>query len=143
MKMAMSISKNFNLNNIKFDLSKELNNSIDIVALDIKKGIEKGVQFEVPFKRNAPMTIKKKGFDHPLKETGLMMNETKMIKGKASQNNQIATLLPNEKRIDIALWNDRGTDDIPARPFWGISKKVENEIIKRIEGKIEQEIKRA
>jgi len=72
-----------------------------------------------------------------------MMNETKMIKGKASQNNQIATLLPNEKRIDIAFWNDRGTDDIPARPFWGISKKAENEIIKRIEGKIEQEIKRA
>lgn len=141
--MSITIKKKFNLKNIKLDLHKELNNGIDIIALDIRQGIERGSQFGELFAPNAKLTIKIKGFNHPLKHRGLMMNESKMIKGKATKNNQKATLLPNEKRIDIANWNQNGTDNIPARPFWGISEKAEDTIMKHIEGQIEIEIRRA
>ena len=55
------VSKNFNLKKIKLDLSEELNDGIDIIARDIEKGIDRGAQFNKPFKRNVDSTIKKKG----------------------------------------------------------------------------------
>ena len=119
--LEFSIEKNFNLNNIQLDFSDDLNKGIDIVALDIEKGINSGGQFGKAFKRNAEKTIKRKGFDHPLKETGLMMDSSRMIKQKATRKNQVATLLPHKDRIDIGFWNDQGTDTIPRRHFWGIS----------------------
>lgn len=141
--IELSITKNFNLKNIKFDFSKELNEGIDVVATDIEKGIQKGIQFGKPFKRNAEKTIKRKGFDHPLKDTGLMMNPNQMIKGKASINRQISTLLPNEDRIDIGYWNDRGTDRIPRRHFWGISKNAEKIIMTKMAARMDQELRKA
>lgn len=139
----MKINKNFNLKNIKLDLHNELNDGLDVIADDIQKGIQQGRQFGAPFIRNADSTIKKKGFDHPLKETGLMMNPNKMIKRKASRGRQIAKLYPNEERTDIAYWNHEGTDDIPARPFWGISKDAEKRILAKVDQEIERELRRA
>ena len=139
----MKIRRNFNLNKIKLDLSKVLNTGIKIISSDIQQGIERGSQFGRAFVPNAPSTVKKKGFNHPLKHTGLMMNAGKMIKGKATRNKQTATLSPHERRIDIAFWNDQGTDNIPARPFWGISEKAEKNILKMAEQEIETELKRA
>jgi hypothetical protein len=143
----VKVNRNFNLNNIKLDLHRELNKGLDIIALDIQKGIEKGSQFGKPFKRNAKSTIKKKGFDHPLKHTGLMMNSGKMARTKATRNNQVAVLTPHESRVDIAFYNDSGSGYAgpgpPARPFWGISSKAEKEIMRHIEGSIAREIRRA
>ena len=138
----MNIRKNFNLNKIDMDFSPQLNKGIDIIALDIQKGIEQGSQFGRAFKRNAPRTILKKGFDHPLKETGLMMDSGRMTKQKARRNEQRAILTPDNDRIDIAFWNDTGTPRIPARPFWGISEKAENEIFTRVIAHIDKEIKK-
>ena len=139
----VTVSKNFNLNNIKLDFSKELNEGMDVIALDIEKGIARGSQFGKPFKRNAPATIKKKGFDHPLKHKGLMMDSGKMIKTKARRSRQVAIVSPNEDRVDIGFWNDRGTARIPSRPFWGISQKADREIMIRVKARIHQELKRA
>ena len=139
----MKVKKNFNLNNIKLDFSKELNEGIDVIALDIQRGIEKGSQFGKTFKKNKPSTIKRKGFDHPLKNTGLMMDANRMIKTKARRSRQMATLTPNIKRIDIGYWNDSGTDTIPARPFFGISEKAEREIMVRVTARLHQELVRA
>jgi hypothetical protein len=143
----VKVNKNFNLNRIKLDLHRELNKGLDIIALDIQKGIEKGSQFGKPFKKNAKSTIKKKGFDHPLKHTGLMMNSGKMAQTKATRTHQIAVLSPNEKRVDIAFYNDSGTGYAgpgpPARPFFGISNKAEKEIMKHVEFRITREIRRA
>ena len=139
----IKVKRDFNLNNIKLDFSKQLNKGLDVIALDIQKGIEKGSQFGKPFKRNAESTIKKKGFDHPLKENGLMMDSGKMVKTKATHEHQVAVLAPNESRTDIGFWNDRGTSTIPARQFWGISEKANRHIMKSIEYEIIKELKRA
>ena len=139
----MKIVKKFDLGKIKLDLHRELNQGIDLIALDINQGIERGSQFGSAFKPNARATVLKKGFNHPLKHTGLMMNEKRMTKQKATRNRQVAILTPNVKRVDIGYYNDQGTDTIPARPFWGISEKAEKEVMKRIEGRIWSEIKRA
>lgn len=141
--VGVKVKRNFNLNNIKLDFHKELNKGIRIIADDIELGIHKGSQFGKGFKRNAKSTIKKKGFDHPLKDTGLMMDSGKMVKTKATRTHQVAVLAPNEKRTDIGFWNDRGTATIPARPFWGISKKADKHIMKLIEFEIVKELKRA
>jgi len=134
----MKVIKNFDLDNITLDLSKELNDAVDVIALDIQRGIEKKRQFGKKFAKNADSTIRKKGFDHPLYDTGLMFNADAMIKTKATPVKQQATLSPNEKRIDIAFWNDSGTDTIPARHFWGISQKAEKEILVRAVARIHQ-----
>jgi hypothetical protein len=139
----VKVNKNFNLNNIKLDLHRELNKGLDIIALDIQKGIERGSQFGRPFKRNAESTIKRKGFDHPLKHTGLMMNSGKMARTPATREHPVAVLTPHEDRVDIGYWNDSGTATIPARPFFGISNKAEKELMQHVEFRITREIRRA
>ena len=141
--MEMSVQANFNLNRIKLDLTDELNDGLDIIAKDIESGIKRGAQFNKPFKRNAEKTVKKKGFDHPLKHTELMMDAKKMIKDRARKSRQEAILMPNERRQDIAAWNQEGTDHIPPRPFFGISKDAERKIILNAKQKIEREVKYA
>jgi len=141
--LEVKLEKHFNLANIKLDFSKELNEGIDVIALDIQKGIERGSQFGKAFKRNAKSTIKKKGFDHPLKEKGIMMDSGQMVKTRAQRNYQVAKLIPHIERVDIAHWNQEGTATIPARPFWGISSKAEREIMIRAKARIHQELSRA
>lgn len=141
--LKIRMKKNFNLSKIRLDFSKTLNTGIRIVASDINQGIGRGSQFGKPFKRNAESTIKKKGFDHPLKDTGLMMDISQMGIGKAGYANQRAYLLPNEDRVDIGFWNDQGTNKIPARPFWGISQKAEKNIMAMAMAHIKTEIRRA
>jgi len=141
MKMDLKVSKDFDLNKFRLDLSEELKDGINMVARDIEHGIDRGSQFGKPFKKNAISTIRLKGFDHPLKETGLMKNKNKMIKRfykKADE--QIGELLPNEKRIDIGYWNQEGTNKIPSRPWFGISEDAERKVVTKIEEKIKKQI---
>jgi hypothetical protein len=141
---AINIERNFgDLSKIAKDLSDELNKGIKIVAKDIEQGIEGGGQFGRRFKRNHPITIENKGFDHPLKETGLMMNHNKMKYVKATKSKQVAQLAPNSERVDIAYNNDRGTKKIPSRPFWGISDEAENKVMLMMEKEITRRIDRA
>jgi len=131
------MTKSFNWKNIKFDLAPELNDGRDLIAKNIQNGIERGAQFNKNFKLNAESTIKKKGFDHPLKETGLLMNSRKMIKTDATKTRQIATLLPNERRIDIAYWHNEG-DGVPQREHWGISEDAERKTMTIMKNKIKK-----
>ena len=131
------VSKTFNLKKIKLDLSDELNDGIKVISKDIEYGIDKGVQFNKPFKRNAPSTIKKKGFDKPLEETGLMKDASKMIVSKATTKKQESSLLPNSKRIKIASYNQED------REFWGISDNAERKVITMVKNKIRKNIKKS
>lgn len=141
--MSVKMERNFgNLGKLKLDLSAEINEGIDTIAKDIQNGIEGGGQFGRRFKRNAKSTIRKKGFDHPLKETGLMMNAKKMIKRKATKTKQLGGLIPNEERIDIGYYNQYGTGDIPSRPWFGISDESERKIIKAMEERIKRNVDR-
>ena len=141
---AINIEQKFgDLSKIAKDLSGEINKAIEIVAKDIENGVERGGQFGRAFKRNHPITIENKGFDHPLKETGLMMNHKKMKHIKATPSKQEAQLAPNSKRIDIAFKNDRGTKRIPSRPFWGISDAAERKIMEMMKKEIDRRTTRA
>jgi len=137
------MERNFgDLGRLNLDLSAEINNGIRIIAKDIQNGIEGGGQFGKRFKGNAPATIKKKGFNHPLKETGLMMDAKRMIKRKASKTKQVGELIPNEKRIDIGYYNQAGTNRIPSRPWFGISDDAERKILTAVEERISKRIDR-
>ena len=138
MELKLKVTKNFDLSKLKIDLSQELNVGIKLIQSNIAEGIHKGGNFGRAFQRNAESTIKRKGFDHPLRETGLMMNPTSMMVSKASRSRQRATLLPNENRITIAYWNQNGTATIPSRFFWGISEHTENRIMNFVEKKIDR-----
>jgi hypothetical protein len=139
----MKITKDFDLGRVSLDLSKELNDGIDIIADDINKGIEEKQQFGKAFPDNAESTEKKKGFNHPLKDTGLMKDPDRMIKKKATRTRQVAELYPNERRANIAYWNQNGTDRIPRRPFWGISEDAKKRIFRLVERRIDKALRDA
>lgn len=85
----------------------------------------------VPWKRNAPSTIKRKGRDQPLTGGGTLMDQ---IHPQLSGND---TLEVGSSLVYAAMQQFGGTksefphlwDDIPARPFIGISDADEDKII--------------
>lgn len=123
------------------DFHKEINKAIKLIAKDIDNGIEAGGQFGRKFKRNAASTIKAKGFDHPLKATGLMMDKDSMARTKATKNKQEGILRPNSERADIGFYHNEGKG-VPLRPWFGISQDVERKIITMFEDRIGRAIKR-
>jgi len=139
----MKVTRNFDLSKIKLDLHRELNQGIDIVGKNIEEGIDNGQQFQQVFAPNKPATIKRKGSTKPLIDTGLMKDESRMQKTKATTAKQEATLLPNPKRVSISFWNDDGTPTIPAREHWGISIRADDKIDKMIDKKIGKQIDRS
>lgn len=85
----------------------------------------------VPWERNAPSTIKRKGRDQPLTSGGTLMDQ---IHPQLSGND---TLEVGSSMVYAAMQQFGGTksefphlwDDIPARPFIGISDADEDKII--------------
>ena len=143
MSSAITIDRNFkNLNSPNFDLYKQINEGIKLIAKDIQNGIQAGAQFGRGFIRNAPSTIEKKGFDHPLRETGLMMDAERMIKVKATKANLVGELMPNVKRVDIGFKNQFGKGRVPARPWFGISQAAERKILTSVKEHMIKEIDR-
>lgn len=142
MSKAITIEKDFDLKKLDLDLSKQINWAIKLIARDIENGIDAGTQFGRRFKPNAPSTIKEKGFNHPLKDTGLMKDQKKMIKKIATKVKPIGELAPNAKRIDIGAYNQAGTNTIPSRPWFGISSDAENKIIRKMTEEIKRRIDR-
>ena len=137
------MERNFSFKNLNLDLHRELNDSIVIVAKNIEHGIKIKKQFGQPFQPNAESTELRKGFNHRLKDTGLMMDSRSMQFTFATKRNQVATLLPKSDRIDAAFYNHFGTDKIPETPFWGISKRASLLAFKKIEELIERALKNA
>ncbi len=138
----VKVEMNFNLNKIKLDFSKELNRSAEIITHDIVNGIEAGGNFGKKWKRNAPSTIAKKGFDKPLYETGAMQWLPK--KKKATPQNQEAIIGVSPKREFIGEIHNYGLNPrIPQREWFGISEKAKSRIYTMMEEKIKMEIDRA
>jgi len=123
------------------DFHEEINEGIKLIAKDIDNGIESGAQFGRKFKRNAASTIKAKGFDHPLKDTGLMMDKNMMARTKATKRKQEGTLRPNSERVYIGYYHNEG-DGVPLRPWFGISQDAERKILTMFKNRIGRAIKR-
>ena len=126
---------------IPADLHEQINKGIDLIAKDIQNGIEGGAQFGKRFTPNSPTTEKSKGFNHPLKATGLMMDKDRMIKTRATKQKQEGTLRPNEERIDIGFYHNEGKG-VPLRPWFGISADAERKVMTKIEKSFDRAINR-
>ena len=136
------ITKNFDLRKIKLDLHRELNQGIKIIADDIERGIDNGSQFQKFFPDIETKTADRKGHNQPLIDKKILKDASKMKKTEATTAKQEATLLPAKEREDIAFWNHFGTDNIPARPFWGISDRAFNRVLKIAENTVRKNVDR-
>lgn len=136
------ITKNFDLRKIKLDLSRELNAGAKIVKDDIGRGIDNGSQFGKRFAELDPKTAARKGHDRPLIDKGILKDPEQMQVTEATVAKQEVSILPALDRVDVSFWNHFGTDNIPAREHWGVSKRAFNRVMKLIETRIRKDITR-
>lgn len=146
--MAIKIDKKFNLKKIKFDLSKELNLAAQIIKKDHFQRLEKGVGVNgSKMESLKPATIKRKGSNKILVDTGKMRN---LVIEKANKKKQRAVIHPGKKakrgkvtNQQIGFYHQKGKGNLPVREWFGISKQAELDSIKMVEMRIEQELNRA
>ena len=140
---AITVTKNFDLNKITLDLTKELNRGAQIIKKDHFQRLEKGQGVRrvlKPYKKKSGKT---------LVESGKMRN---LVIEKATKQNQEANIHPGEKQSypgtsvtmsDVGGFHQTGAGDLPVREWFGITTKAEKDIMKMIELEIERQIKRA
>ena len=140
---AITVTKNFDLNKITLDLTKELNRSAQIIKEDHFQRLEKGQGVKGALQRSE----KKSG--KTLVESGKMRN---LVIEKATKENQEAEIHPGEKQkypgtnvtmSDVGGFHQRGEGNLPVREWFGVTKKVEKRIMKMVELEIGRQIKRA
>tara|TARA_R100001480_G_scaffold87679_1_gene94975 strand:+ start:296 stop:721 length:426 start_codon:yes stop_codon:yes gene_type:complete len=141
--MSVTLKKNFDLNKIKLDWTKELNLAGKIIKKDHFQRLEKGLGI------TGPMKPSKKESGKTLVDTGKMRN---LVIEKASKTNQEVRIHPGEKQkypgtkvtmSDVGGFHQTGAGDLPKREWFGITKKAEKDIFKMMELRIEKEIRRA
>jgi len=141
--MSVTVKKNFDLNKIKLDLTKELNRAAEIVKEDHFQRLEKGQGVRGVLKPS------KKKSGKTLVESGKMRN---LVIDKATKQKQEVNIHPGEKQkypktnvtmSDVGGFHQSGAGNLPVREWFGITKKVENKIFKMAELTIEREIRRA
>lgn len=141
--MKPKIEMNFDLKKLKLDLTKELNDAGRIVREDHFQRLERGMGVNGRMKKLKDSTIKRKGHDQILVDTGKMRN---LVLNKASKVKQLVTLHPGKKQkrkggvtnADIGLFHQQGGTRLPKREWFGITKKAEKRAIKMIELKIDK-----
>lgn len=146
--MAVKIEKKFDLKRIRFDFSKELNLAGQIIRKDHVTRLEKGQGVDGgQLKELKTATIKRKGFNQILVETGKMR---KLAFRKADKKRQFVELFPDKRKNrngvsnqQIGFYHQTGAGNLPERKWFGISKQAEKDSIKFVELKIEQELNRA
>ena len=147
--MNVTVTKNFDLNKINLDLTKELNMAGQIIRDDHFKRLERGQGVNGPMKNLANSTVDAKGFDQILVNTGKMR---KLVIDKATKSNQEVEIYPGRKQTypgtdvtmsDVGGFHQSGAGNLPVRKWFGITKKAEARIVKMMELEIEREIRRA
>ena len=146
-KTAITVTKNFDLNRINLDLTKELNTAGQIVRKDHFQRLEQGLSL------NGALTPSKKAIGKTLVRTGKMRN---LVVDKATKMNQEVNIHPGEKQVyvvngkptkvtmsDVGSFHQEGAGNLPKREWFGITVKAEKDIMKMVELEIERQIKRA
>ena len=140
---AITITKNFDLNKITLDLTKELNRSAQIIKEDHFQRLEKGQGVRGVLKPS------KKKSGKTLVESGKMRN---LVIEKATKQNQEAEIHPgriekyknsNVTMSDVGGFHQSGEGNLPVREWFGVTTKAEKRIMKMVELEIERQIKRA
>ncbi len=146
--MKINIDYFFDLKNLKLNLAKELNEVGRIIRKDHFQRLERGLGIKGVMTKLKDSTIKKKGHDKILVDTGKMRN---LILNKASKSKQLVTLHPGKKQkrkggitnADIGSFHQEGNsaNNLPKREWFGITKEVQVKAIKMMELKISKIIK--
>tara|TARA_R100000084_G_scaffold47449_1_gene19592 strand:- start:974 stop:1420 length:447 start_codon:yes stop_codon:yes gene_type:complete len=145
---TIDISKAFNLKKVKFDLSKEINEAAKAVVKDHDRRLSfgQGVDGKMMAKLQ-PSTIKSKrlkGYAKPrvpLYATGTMKNLR--IDKKATRANQEARLTPPKSRSEIGVYHQQGNINLPQREWFGVTEKVEKDLLRTMSIKIERILRNA
>lgn len=87
------------------------------VAEYLRDRIVENIMRADKFVPNAPATIRKKGFNHPLYETGLLSESIEYTVDTHGNNADVIVGVFNPERAEIAVVNEYGNDRIPSRPF--------------------------
>jgi len=148
MKTKIKISKKFNLNKVSFDLSKEINEAAQAIVKDHDRRLRfgQGVDGKM-MKKLQPSTIKSKrlkGYKKPrvpLYATGTMKDIR--IDKKATPQSQESRLTPPKSRTEIGVYHQEGGVRLPKREWFGVTTKVEKDLLRRMEIKIERNLQRA
>lgn len=148
MRTTIDISKAFNLKKIKFDLSKEINEAAKAVVKDHDRRLSfgQGVDGKMMAKLQ-PSTIKSKrlkGYAKPrvpLYATGTMKNLR--IDKKATRVNQEARLTPPKSRSEIGVYHQEGNINLPQREWFGVTEKVEKDLLRTMSIRIERILRNA
>ena len=142
-KTAITVTRNFNLNKINLDLTKELNTAGQIVRKDHFQRLEGGLGIK------GALTPSKKAIGKTLVRTGKMRN---LVVDKATKVKQEVNIHPGEKQTypnskvtmsDVGSFHQEGAGNLPKREWFGITVKAEKDIMKMVELEIERQIKRA
>jgi len=148
MKAKINISKKFNLKKINFNLSEEINNAANAIVKDHDRRLQFGQGVDgKPMKKLTQFTITKKRENKyekprvPLFATGTMKNIR--IDRRANSTKQEARLTPPLSRLEIGAKHQLGQFNLPKREWFGITTKVEKDLLKNMEIKIERILKRA
>lgn len=140
---ALTVTRNFDLNKIKLDLTKELNTAGQIVRKDHFQRLEGGLGIKGALKPS------KKATGKTLVRTGKMRN---LVVDKATKTKQEVNIHPGEKQTypksnvtmsDVGGFHQEGAGNLPKREWFGITKKAEKDIMKMVELEIERQIRRA
>ena len=148
MKTRISISKKFDLNKVSFNLSREINEAAKAIVKDHDRRLQfgQGVDGKM-MKKLAPFTIMEKrikGYKKPrvpLFATGTMKNIR--IERSAVATSQEARLTPPLSRLQIGAKHQEGQFNLPKREWFGITTKVERDLLRNMEIKIERNLRRA
>ena len=147
MRADVKVEMDFNLGNIKLNLSRELNQAGNIIKQDHFTRLERGMGVNGPMKNLAESTIIAKGFDQILVHTDKMRN---LVMEDANKENQTVTLYPGKKQRrgnvtsqEIGAFHQEGGGNLPKREWFGITKKAENRCTKIIENRIDKILKSA
>ena len=148
MRTTIDISKAFNLKKIKFDLSKEINEAAKAVVKDHDRRLSfgQGVDGKMMAKLQ-PSTIKSKrlkGYAKPrvpLYATGTMKNIR--IDKKATRIDQEAKLTPPKSRSEVGVYHQQGNINLPQREWFGVTEKVERDLLRTMSIKIERILRNA
>ena len=141
----MKVEMNFDLRRINLDLSKELNLAAQIIRKDHTNRLNKGLGVN-----GSKMEPLKTGQTAPiLIDTGKMKN---LVASKATKKDQVVIINPGEKQTyprsnvtmsDVGGFLQTGAGNLPRREWFGITEKVEKNILQMVDARISQEIKRA
>ena len=112
-------------------LKKDLNSIAFLIRDKIKKNISSGVRYDTGGRvvKLAKSTIDRKGSSVPLIDTGKMLSSVVVAK----EDNKVIVRMKNVRYpkqskprptvSQVAKWVNEGTDNMPSRPFFGITKK--------------------